>query len=344
MNLNLNRNRNWLLALLTVLLCLLFPGAFAQTVVSLSPHSNKVVDYAKLLGGDAETLNRSLASGNVWFETFATAPGGDLKAYADKRIADLAGKDRAFLIVVTTEPRKWRISMSPVGFVSPAATQKIGEELGAGLRRGDVKAAVTTAAEQLEALRTKAQAKPAASSSDEWWLISIAIGVVFLACVFGFAIVYDRKRKRREREEAAWRAERQRYSVQMAKTAAENASRKCPTPSDREVRRVWDRYSADERRDIIQRYQYHPRSEAASHNPLDFWFLLWATNSLSASTSSSAHVHSVAPASGLGLVGASNDDEDRRRSSRSDTVASSSGFDSGSSSSSSDSSGSSGDY
>ena len=117
-----------------LILCVLFCASLS------SVFADKLVDKAHLLGSsEFSRLDSYLDTVPVWIETYDTVPNDNIKRYADDRVAQLASNERAgncFIVVVTTHPRAWRISMYPVGFVGGEATRSIGDAMMQDFKRG----------------------------------------------------------------------------------------------------------------------------------------------------------------------------------------------------------------
>lgn len=71
--------------------------------------SGSLDDKANIFGPDGAKVRAALDGRAVWIETLVAQPDG-LKAYADDKIKGLT--NRGFLVVITTQPRSWRISMT----------------------------------------------------------------------------------------------------------------------------------------------------------------------------------------------------------------------------------------
>lgn len=126
---------------LILLVCIPLVGA-----VLAAPH---VTDNANLLSGRAAQLSSEIGNSPVWVETWTTIPGGsDLKTYTDQRLQSI-NHPRSFLIVLTTQPRAWRISMYPIGFVGSDVTKGVGDQMGVFLKSGDIYGALTKASRTL---------------------------------------------------------------------------------------------------------------------------------------------------------------------------------------------------
>lgn len=111
-----------------------------------APH---VTDNANLLSNRAAQLSSEIGDSPVWIETFVALPsGGDLKTYTDQRLQSI-GHQRSFLIVLTTQPRAWRISMYPVGFVGAEVAKGVGDQMAGGLKSGDIYGALSKASRTL---------------------------------------------------------------------------------------------------------------------------------------------------------------------------------------------------
>lgn len=103
-------------------------------VFSCSVFAGTLTDSANVFGPQGRTVNNALASLPVWFETFVATPSEGIKLYADARIAALT--QRGFIVVVTTQPRAWRISMAPEGIASSEAVRMAGDRMAAQFKAG----------------------------------------------------------------------------------------------------------------------------------------------------------------------------------------------------------------
>jgi uncharacterized membrane protein YgcG len=109
---------------------------FLWFLLATSVFASHVIDHAGIIPDDQEQrLDLSLDSSSVWIETWPALPSGnDIKSYGDRRARELT--QRGFLIVVTMQPKAWRISMSPIGLVSGASTQPIGDMMATKFKGG----------------------------------------------------------------------------------------------------------------------------------------------------------------------------------------------------------------
>lgn len=129
-----------------LLLFVLASNLFAGTVTD---RSNMLTQT------ELSNLQSELASLPVWIETMNSVPGDDIARYANNRIKELTSAP-GFIVVATTHPRAWRISMNPTGFVGGEATRQIGDAMAAQFRQGRFYFGFKTAAQNLSNLSTPA--------------------------------------------------------------------------------------------------------------------------------------------------------------------------------------------
>ena len=107
-----------------------------------------VIDSANILGYQDTQLNQSIESIPVFIETYENI--FNIRSFADNRVKDLTS--RGFIIVVTTNPRAWRISMTPERITSGESTRIIGDEMASHFKRGDFYNGLNGAAHSLNKL------------------------------------------------------------------------------------------------------------------------------------------------------------------------------------------------
>lgn len=171
---------------------------------TLSAAAGTLRDDANLFGPDKARVDAALVNSKVWVESMVKRPD-DIKAYADTRIAQLGD---GFLILITTQPKAWRISMNPVGLAASPRTEAVGNKMAATFKQGRMADGVIAAAVELTALT-----KPAAAFPWFW-----VIGGVIIIGAFGALLVYwigrglrekqEQERQRAEAEEEAARSSR----------------------------------------------------------------------------------------------------------------------------------------
>lgn len=287
--------------------------------ISASAFAGQLIDGANVFGPDGARVQNAIAKKQVWIETFVNAPAPVLKEYADSKVRTLT--KGGFLVVITTQPRQWRISMNPVGLASSEAVRKAGDEMVAQFRKGKH----ADGAIALVAALTDPE--------DNSWIIWVSIGAGTLI----IAVSVWALRRNRKREEEAFRKQKaQTFRASNVHEATPPPSANVATPQA--AQDCWNRYTPREREVIIERYRDHPGySPSALSDPLVFWMFM---NQMSLSANS-GHVHHYyePPTQSFGSPhrNTSSDDDSRRHSSSSDSSPSSfSSFDSGGSSSSSD--------
>ena len=121
-------------------------------IFAASLSAGTVVDNANLLSySELQRLNADIANLPVWIEAHNQLPNSDIRYYGDHRIATLTSQP-GVIIVVTTQPRAWRISMYPQKIVSPEATRVIGDRMASDFRRGNFYRGLHDAAMDLSSL------------------------------------------------------------------------------------------------------------------------------------------------------------------------------------------------
>lgn len=111
-------------------------------------HAAHIQDGANLFGPDAATLETKLENSRVFVETFPKLDA-DIKSYANERIEAAAGTN-GFLIVITMQPRQWRISMLPLGRVKSSTVDDAGKELVSHLKAHDATGGIIAVKQILE--------------------------------------------------------------------------------------------------------------------------------------------------------------------------------------------------
>jgi len=128
-----------------LLLVLLFIG-------TIQLNAGSVTDNANVLGSRLYELNEQVAALPIFIESHEHLD--DPRAYADSKVKQLTNK--GFLIVVTTNPRKWRISMTPDRVVSGEETRIIGDKMMPYFKKADYYSGFLMAATELNCLLGKA--------------------------------------------------------------------------------------------------------------------------------------------------------------------------------------------
>ena len=127
-------------------------------VCCLRISAGEVIDGANLFSADIEAVRTAISDLPVTLETRQDIPPGGLKAYADQQVA--AVTQRGFYVVISTNPREWRISMSPTTLASPEAVRQVGVRMASRFREGRYRAAAIAAAQELVALSAPSTARP----------------------------------------------------------------------------------------------------------------------------------------------------------------------------------------
>lgn len=112
--------------------------------------AGELIDGAHLFGDGEAQVREALANAPVWLETRTDIPVGGMKSYADKRAAEVG--DRAYYVVVSTNPREWRISMHPTALASPESVRIAGERMISRFKAGAYIDGAIRVADELRAL------------------------------------------------------------------------------------------------------------------------------------------------------------------------------------------------
>lgn len=115
-------------------------------------NAGHIIDNANILGPKLSQLESETFSYSVFIESYETLD--DIKSFADTKIKSLASK--GFIIVVTTHPRKWRISMTPERLVSGEETRIIGDKMMDFFKKGDYYGGLLLASVELNKLVVRA--------------------------------------------------------------------------------------------------------------------------------------------------------------------------------------------
>lgn len=312
--------------------------AFAVALCA-SAFAGPLNDSANVFGPRAKEVSNAIASIPVTIETRVDVPPGGLKAYADAQ----ASETRGFYVVITTQPREWRVSMNPVGLASSEGVRLAGDAMVARFKRGQFAEGAIGLAQELVRLtqpkpaavaqrRVEAVVAPKGMSDTEivLWIVGGSVATVLVVWWIVWAL--NRRAARLERER------RERWTPPVSSRSAPKSVSK---PDPVEAQRVFDSYTPEQRRTIIEERHHHHYSSGASTDPLMFYLLM--------NSAMQPHVH-AAPVYHAPAYRAPDPEPERRRESSSDSYSppsydsgSSSSFDSGSSSSS-DSSGGGGSW
>lgn len=122
-----------------------------------------VIDNANILGEKALQLQAEISPLPVFIESHESL--NDIKGFADERVKSLTSK--GFIIVITTHPRKWRISMTPEGITSGEETRVIGDKMMSYFKNGDYYTGLLFASGELNKLVQKLDGLPLVESKAE---------------------------------------------------------------------------------------------------------------------------------------------------------------------------------
>jgi uncharacterized membrane protein YgcG len=350
-------------------------------LLPISLFAAQVADNAHLLTSD-EISRLSAGPSNPVIETHVSLP--DIRSYGDQRAAQLGsreeyGDSQSYAIIVTTNPRAWRISGYPAG--NGRETESIGQDMVGYFKAGRFYEGLNLASRRLGNLSVSApfipvsesaRRAPAAQSTSASPLTIILIGLLVCGAVAGIYFyrqaaknraideqVANMKREevRRQQEvirqqRAAIRAQEEARQASIRQAQQKESERAFEGKKDavssevkEKAKKSWNSYGSAKRRSrVVDVYSPHYHQGVLS-DPLAFYLYMSAV---------SPHqvVYSAPPASdnsSRASHSSSDDDSYRRRSS--DSYSSPSSYDSGGSygsfdsgSSSSDSGGSGGSW
>jgi uncharacterized membrane protein YgcG len=151
-------------------------------------YAGTVTDNANILGPRLEEFSVKIAPFSVFIESHEHLD--DPRAYADTKIKELTSK--GFLIVITTNPRKWRISMTPERVVSGEQTRLIGDKMMPHFKTGDYYSGLLLAANELNGLLaqdvvveqitpTQAPSKHESLAASILVSVAVAIGLIIIS-------------------------------------------------------------------------------------------------------------------------------------------------------------------
>lgn len=333
-----------------------------------SAFAGQLVDSANIFGPRSGEVAGVLASLPVSVETRVNTPAEGLKNYADAK-----AERNNFYVVITTQPRGWRISMNPVGLASSESVRLAGDRMTVKFRQGDFAGGVENLARELEKLThpvsvihyaPTAAVIPDSSAMEEGtkWFLWIMGGVLAFIVVCCLTVWFIERRKKKKEEE------------QKIANSINAARAKKPTKTEQAAAQaMYDSYTPAQRERVSVQYGNHPYYHSSIlTDPFMFYWFMTTVNQPHygyvnpgygyAPTSPNYNVQSdPAPSSGSSWFSSpsssssSSDSSGASSSSSSsysggsssssyDSGSSSSSYDSGSSSSSSDSSGGGGSW
>lgn len=252
------------------------------TTVAFSQH---VRDYAGFLPPDKiAAIERSMDGKPVFVITVAVKPK-DIASYANEiaRVSATKEQPQVFCIIVSREPRAWRIAQYPAGSAPERLVQKAGDVLVTQLKRGDFEAAFIGAAGVL------------APSTFPWLMLSLAaIGFVIAGWIIVTLVARRRKSylaeqemRRKDavnKEQASHHRAHPNASMPQSPPPADASMRTSPQPTStinlnvtqtNEAHDIYGRYSLSDRQFIASRYAGSPYWQPSCYNdPLAFYNLL----------------------------------------------------------------------
>lgn len=233
----------------------------------VSALAGNLTDTANIFGPDASKVSAVIENLPIWIETSLETPPGGIKPYADARVERLT--QRGFLIVLTTQPRAWRVSMNPIGIASSEGVRLAGDQMVAKFKRGKFSEGAIGLTQELVRLSElpKAQVEAPMKTVGSGfkivgWIaasVSAICGVFVLVMIVSIVALFLNRRS--ERKSEAMRQQRQKQTIPKS-------------PSPEEARRVFDAYTPAQRNAIIEEHHHHHYSSGASTDPLLFWMLM----------------------------------------------------------------------
>ncbi len=223
-------------------------------------------DGANIFGPDSGKVADALRDKPVWIETAVKTPIAGLKSYADEKVGILT--NRGFLVVITTQPRAWRISMAPAGLASSEATRMAGDAMTEKFKHGKFSEGGIELAQKLTDLSNPEKAK-AGSGAFLFWGVIFVVVFVLLVVIF-FLLISRRDRLIKERERAA-RESAERESVKFTPESL-TASQK------RKAEKLFNKYTPAERQQMAVQYSGSPGYNASMTDSPFFWWWLMSTN------------------------------------------------------------------
>lgn len=249
-------------------------------VACASAFAGTLTDSANIFGPRAPYVRTALGDSPVWIETLERPPSEGLKAYADEQVK--AKTEKGFYVVITTNPREWRVSMNPVGLASSEGVRLAGDRMVTQFKRGEFSDGAIRLTQDLTRLAgmakptprtvTRREVPPPAEPDYTWyWAGGIALGVLG---VVGFGVWLARRSERLERER------RERWAATSAKTETNRAGGVTAfgrNTRQEEAQSVFNSYTPQQRADLIRENHHHHYSSGASTDPLMFWMMLNAS-------------------------------------------------------------------
>ncbi len=239
--------------------------------------AGQLIDSANIFGPRAADVASTLASLPVSIETRVSTPAEGLKVYADSK-----AERNNFYVVITTQPRGWRISMNPVGLASSESVRIAGDHMSAKFRQGDFAGGAIGLARELEKLThpvsavyhaapVASVATPVSSQMDEtlYWFLWIAGGclgfVIICALIIWFINWRNDKKEAKRRQEA--------FNSKAAAYMAGNP--KLSKSEQAKAREQFDSYTPEQRERISVQYVNHPYYHSSILNDpfMFYWFM-----------------------------------------------------------------------
>lgn len=216
-----------------------------------------LVDSANVFGPDSGKVADALRGKPVWIETAMNTPSGGLKEYADAKINSLT--NRGFLVVITTQPRAWRISMAPLGLASSEATRMAGDAMTAKFKRGQF-------ADGAAGLATTLAALVAPSKAADWFWLWVAAGIVAFIGVISAILIFGGRSNRKQLEERT-----KREAAEFDPDSMTNAQK-------RKAEKLFNRYTPAERQQMAVQYINTPGYNSSMTDSPWFWWWLMSSN------------------------------------------------------------------
>lgn len=241
--------------------------------ICASAFAGQLIDSANIFGPRSGEVAGVLAPLPVSVETTVNTPAEGLKTYADSK-----AERNNFYVVITTQPRAWRISMNPIGLASSESVRVAGDRMTAKFKQGDFAGGIENLARELEKLTHSVATvhyAPAAIAVEQtmdegvkWflWIMGGVIAFIIICCLTVWFI--ERSKKKKE--------EKARQDSINAKTAAYLAGTKKPTKAEQaKAREMFDSYTPEQRERVSVQYINHPYYHSSILNDpfMFYWFM-----------------------------------------------------------------------
>lgn len=264
--------------------------------------AGELKDRANVFGPQGKYVASAIADIPVWIETSVETPNGNLKVYADSMAQVVTNK--GFYVIITTQPREWRVSMNPVGLASSEGVRLAGEKMTGYFKRGDFSGGAIVLSQDLMKLSGMAKPKPTPPVERHyqpppivepkkedyawvWWLAGFGcVGIITWGivshCMASSAARVAARLSAAQREAAMVRKWESKPSVDSPKRITQpyyHRQVETNTSSDTaKAEKLYDSYTPEQRRRIIEEHHHHHYASSAATDPLMFYLLMSSIN------------------------------------------------------------------